>query len=71
MNINKLRGKIVEQGLNVEKVAFALGVDKATLYRKMHANGETLTIKEVNKLCEILNISKVEAMDIFFKDFVA
>ena len=33
VNVNKLRGKIVENGMSVEKLAGAIGVDKATIYR--------------------------------------
>ena len=51
VNINKLKGKIVENGLTIEKLADNIGIDRSTLYRKINNNGETFTIKEaVTKL---------------------
>ncbi len=35
VNVNKLKGKIVERGLNVENLAERIGLDRATLYRKL------------------------------------
>lgn len=71
MNLNKLRGKIVENELSIPKVAEILEIDRSTLYRKLNENGDKLTIKEANKIVKILHLSKEEAMAIFFKDYVA
>ena len=71
MNVNKLKGKIVENEMNITTLAKRMGVDRATLYRKINRDGETFTIKEVNLIVEILNLTTEEAMEIFFKDFVA
>lgn len=71
MNVNKLRGKIVEQEMNVEKLAKAIGMDKSTLYRKLNSDGDTFTVREVNSICKALNLSKNEAFEIFFKYCVA
>jgi hypothetical protein len=35
VNTNKLRGKIVENGLSVADVAKSIGISVASLYRKM------------------------------------
>lgn len=71
VNINKLRGKIVENGLSVEVLAERIGIDKSTLYRKMSNSGETLTIKEANQICKELELSVDEATVIFFSNLVA
>lgn len=71
MNISKLKGKIVENNLNVENLAKELGMDKSTLYRKLNNKGKSLTIEEANKIVETLNLSKEESMAIFFNSFVA
>lgn len=71
MNVNKLKGKIVENEMNITTLAKRMGIDRATLYRKINRDGETFTIKEVNLIVEILNLTTEEAMEIFFKDFVA
>lgn len=71
VNINKLKGKIVENGLSVEKLAEKISIDRSTLYRKMSNNGETFTIKEANLICKVLELSGQEATEIFFNQSVA
>lgn len=71
MNINKLKGKIVENEMNIPLLAKLMGIDRATLYRKLNSKGENFTIKEANLIVKILNLSEQEAMDIFFKSTVA
>jgi len=71
VNINKLKGKIVENGLTVEALAEKLGVDRSTLYRKLNAEGETFTIKDANMICKALELNIHEATAIFFSQYVA
>ena len=70
VNINKLKGKIVEQGMNIEELAREIGVNKSTLYRKIQNKGETITIKEANLIRKVLNLSGEEVIAIFFSDHV-
>lgn len=65
MNAAKLKGKIVERGTNVEKLAEFLGIDRATLYRKM-SNFEKFTIGEANRVKTALDLTDEEATAIFF-----
>lgn len=44
VNINKLKGKIVECGLNITELACKIGIDRTTLYRKINSDGTTITI---------------------------
>lgn len=71
MNVNKLKGKIVEKGFNIADVANRMGVDKATLYRKINAQGESLTIKDVSRITDILELSSEEVTNIFFDKIIA
>lgn len=71
VNINKLRGKIVERGLTVYELANLIGIDKATLYRKFSKNGETLTIKDADSIIIALDLNSEETKAIFFAQFVA
>lgn len=64
MNIHKLKGKIIEKGMNVESLAVIIGIDRSSMYRKL--NNCKLTIGEVSKIKEALNLSNEEATDIFF-----
>lgn len=71
VNVNKLKGKIVECGLNISELADLIGIDKATLYRKIGDEGQKITIKEVDSISKELNLSKEEVNEIFFSQFVA
>lgn len=70
VNVNKLRGKIVERGLTIEDVAEAMGINRSTLYRKLQMPNN-ITIGEANAICKILNLTSKEAIDIFFSSDVA
>lgn len=64
MNANKLKGKIVERGLNIAKTADLTGINKSSLYRKL--NGfDTFTVYEAAKLKEVLGLTNLEALEIF------
>lgn len=69
VNINKLKGRIVEQGINVETLAVLIGMDRATFYRKLNNKGETFSIREANLICKCLKLNKEEAMAIFFYQY--
>jgi predicted DNA-binding protein (UPF0251 family) len=69
MNINKLKGKIVENGLNVDEVASQIKMDRSTFYRKMRNAG--FTIQEAVKIKDALNLTDNEANTIFFSHEVA
>lgn len=45
MNANKLKGKIVEQGLSIAKVADLIGMHRSSLYRKINGH-EKMTVAE-------------------------
>lgn len=70
INCNMLKGKIIERGLTVEKLAEIMGIDKSTLYRKL-SNGDTMLVKDANTIVKALNLSANEALAIFFGDLVA
>jgi len=65
MNILKLKGKMVEKGLNVETLAAKIGVNKSTLYRKLN-KCENITIEDAQKIKEELGLTNDDAVDIFF-----
>lgn len=65
MKILKLRGKMVERGMNVETLASIMGIDRATLYRKL-SDGEKFTIGDAKKIKAALMLTNEEANEIFF-----
>ena len=71
VNVNKLKAKMVELGINVEELSEAIGMDKATLYRRLFAGGQTFLIKEVDAISKELKMTRDEVNEIFFSQFVA
>lgn len=71
VNVNKLKGKIVENGMSVSDLAEKVNIDKATFYRKLNANGETFLIREADAIAKALHLNGEEVNAIFFAQFVA
>lgn len=69
MNVNKLRGKIVEKGLSIKELAERIGVDRTTMYRKMKE--ESFTVREAVLISKELSLTSEEVMAIFFNNYVA
>ena len=64
MKVNKLKGKIVEMGMNVEELADLIGIDRSSLYRKLN-NAERITIGEAMRMKDALRLDDSDAYDIF------
>ena len=71
VNINKLKGKIVENGLTIDKLADLINIDRSTIYRKLSNKGETFTIKEATMIAQVLHLSADDINAIFFDQIVA
>ena len=65
VNVNKLKGKIVQNGMTVSTLAEKIGVDRATLYRKLSNNGETMLVKDANAIVSALHLTAEDALAIF------
>lgn len=65
MNILKLKGRMVENGFNVETLAEKIGIDRSSLYRKLN-NSEKITIGEAKRIKDALDLSEDDATAIFF-----
>ena len=68
MNILKLKGKIVENGLNNTTFAKKINLPTATFYRRLEREGRDFTIGEVERMVDVLNLSKGEAIEIFWTE---
>lgn len=65
MNVDKLKGKIVERGYSISTFCDAIDMPRVTLYRRLNQGGDDFTIGEVKKIVKGLNLDCREAMDIF------
>lgn len=70
INVNKLKGKIVENGKTQQEVAELIGIDRSTFYRKMKEGGN-FSVGEASKMAEIIPLDNSEAIAIFFNQHVA
>lgn len=68
VNIQRLKGKIVEKGFTQKDLAKFIGIDRSTFYRKIKNKGQTFNIDEVGKIISTLNLNNGDAIDIFFND---
>lgn len=72
MNVAKLRGKMVEKGITQERMAENLEMSLSTFNRKINAEGgQTFSIGDVQKMAEVLALTREEAESIFFPHDVA
>lgn len=71
VNVNKLRGRMVEQEVNADKMAELLGINRSTFYRKLENNGELFTIREVQLMSKVLKLNLADVNSIFFAEDVA
>lgn len=70
VNVQRLKGLIVEKGTTQQAVADSIGIDRSTFYRKMK-NGGSFSLEEAGLIAENVPLTGNEAMEIFFADFVA
>ena len=66
VNVERLRAAMADQDITIEQAAAAIGVDRATLYRRLAKNGERFTLEEVDRLAKLLNLSRSDMELIFF-----
>ena len=64
----KLQAQMVLKGYNVSQVAEMLGINSATMYRKLSNDGD-FSRAEINQLIDILDIKDISG--IFFAPSVA
>lgn len=67
VNTNKLKGRMVEQGLNFGSLAGIIGVSPSTLGRKIR-NLSDMTLDEVERIREALDIPPARVMEYFFTE---
>ena len=72
INTDKLKGKIVESRYTYSAISKEIGINRATFYRKINQkHGDTFTVKEAVIMAKVLNLSKDDALSIFFAPLVS
>lgn len=67
-NKNEFMAQLVRNGKTIKDIAGYLGINEATVYRKINADGN-FTRREINKLIQFLDID--DPKFIFFADELA
>lgn len=67
MNIDKLKGKFVENKKNVSTIAKEIGMSRSKLYRKLN-KPELITIADAQKIKAAVPLSDTEAYEIFLAE---
>ena len=71
VNVDKLRGKMVECRMTVESLSSVVGINTSTLYRRLNGGGGGFTIEEADKIASALQLTSDELNRIFFAQYVA
>lgn len=66
-NYSKLLGRLKERGYTQSKIATEIGRDKSSLSAKLHGKS-AFTTKEIDAICEVLDIPNAEIGDYFFAE---
>lgn len=69
INVARLRKKIDERHLTLPEFSRKIGINPSTFYRKMERNGEGMTVGEVHKTVEVLELNESEAINIFLPQY--
>ena len=64
MNTNLFKAKLVEKGMNVDRLASEMGLNPQTIYNKMKK--DSFKMSEARKVGEVLNLTSTELSSIFF-----
>lgn len=70
VNVNMLRGKIIEKGFTIGDVADFIEINRSSLYRKLEITGTQLSISEANDIVIFLGLTKEETTSIFFSGVI-
>lgn len=70
MNVDKLRGKIAENRMNISEFCKAAGFVRSTFDRKMRGESE-FDRDEIERIINTLNMTDEEMRNIFFENIVA
>lgn len=65
INIDRLRGLLVERHVTHDALSTALGINRSTLYRKMGEGGNKFTAEEIYKMRDFIPLSDEEVIEIF------
>jgi DNA-binding XRE family transcriptional regulator len=64
LDTNLFKAKLVEKGMNIERLAAEIGLNPQTIYNKLKK--DSFKMSEARKIGEVLNLTSTELSHIFF-----
>ena len=71
INIEKLKQTVIQRNTTLEALAYELGINRSTLYRKLKRGHSAITLKDANTISKSLRLSPNEADSIFGGGYVS
>ncbi len=68
MDLQAFHSALASKGMTKTELARNIGMDRATIYRKLATNGERFTVQEVNAIRRALRLDQQTANKIFFEE---
>jgi len=68
-NTNKLKGRIVEKGYTLARFSDILGLSRPAFRKKIN-NAADFRSSEIERICALLDISRIDIADYFFAAYV-
>ncbi len=68
MDLQAFHSVLASKGMTKTELARNIGMDRATIYRKLATNGERFTVQEVNAIRRALRLDQQTANKIFFEE---
>ena len=70
INIEKLKQTVIQRNTTLEALAYELGINRSTLYRKLKRGPSAITLKDADTISKSLGLSQLEADSIFGGSYV-
>ena len=68
--MNKLKAKVVENGMSMDELSRAVGISRDTLYRRLSSGAGSFRVAEAKKISEVLHLTSEERDIIFSRDVI-
>ncbi len=65
INISRLKETVILKNTTMESLAYDMGVDRSTLYRKLKKGSSGITLRDAMNIAKSLNLSEAETDSIF------
>jgi len=70
INIERLKETVVSRNTTLEALAYELGINRSTLYRKLRRGQSAITLKDASTISRSLGLSPMEQVSIFGGGYV-